>query len=139
MKWECIWLNISFLVKSGNLEYFLSFIFDLDKLRGGHTYKQTNERTWMAVYTNERTNFEGGRTYERTNEQKSGTPWHTYGKCSALYSRQFFLGGGPKSPKIIFYQFSRHFRQFWTTLMFFIFDNKILYAPQINFFGGAGG
>ena len=40
----------------------------------------------------------------------------------------FFGGGGLKSPKTTFDQFSRHFRQFWTTLIFFIFDKKNLYA-----------
>ena len=57
-----------------------------------------------------------------------------------LYGQQFyfFWGVGLKSSKIIFDQFSRHFRQFWTTLIFFIFDQKMLSGQQI-FFGGGGG
>ena len=45
----------------------------------------------------------------------------------------YFFGGGGwlKSPKKLFYQFSRHFRQFWTTLIFLIVDKKMFYAPHM--------
>ena len=33
--------------------------------------------------------------------------------------------------KNVFDQFSRHFRQFWTTFIFFNVDNIFLYAPQM--------
>ena len=41
-----------------------------------------------------------------------------------------------KSPKLIFDQFVRHFRQFWATLIFFIFYKKFCTPP--NFFLGGG-
>ena len=47
-----------------------------------------------------------------------------------IFTPPKFFWGGLKSQKIIFNQFSRYFRNFWTTLIFFIFDNKFLYAPQ---------
>ena len=54
-----------------------------------------------------------------------------------LYAPQFFFWWGLKSLKIIFDQFSRHFRSFWTTLIFFIFDQKFFVCPP-NFFWGGG-
>ena len=53
---------------------------------------------------------------------------------------QFFLGtlfltGGLKSQKIVFNQFSRHFRQFWTTLFFPFWQNFFRYPI---FLGGGG-
>ena len=54
-----------------------------------------------------------------------------------LYGQQKnFGGGGLKVQKIIFDQFSCHFRQFWTTLIFFQFWQKMLYVPL--FFWGGG-
>ena len=50
-----------------------------------------------------------------------------------LYDLQFFifLGGGPK---IIFDEFSRHFTEFWTTLIFSLLTNIFLY--DLQFLGG---
>ena len=47
-----------------------------------------------------------------------------------------FFWGGLKSSKIIFDQFSRHFRQFWTTLIFSFLTTKFLLPPKF-FWGGA--
>ena len=51
-----------------------------------------------------------------------------------------FFWGGAKKFKIIFDQFSRHLRQFWTTLIFFHFWQKNVVRPPIFiFFLGGGG
>ena len=52
-----------------------------------------------------------------------------------FYGQQKKNVGGAKSPKIIFDQFCLHFRQFRTTLIFFIFDKHFFIYL---FFGGAG-
>ena len=49
-----------------------------------------------------------------------------------FYGPQISLGGGLKSPKIIFDPFSRHFRQFWL----FHFWNFFLYGLKKKFWGG---
>ena len=41
----------------------------------------------------------------------------------------FFGGGGAKNPKKNFNQFSHHFLQFWTTLIFFHVWQKRFYIP----------
>ena len=50
-----------------------------------------------------------------------------------------FLRGGLTNLKISFDQFSRHFRQFWTTLIFFHFWQIFFLRPQIIFFFLGGG
>ena len=53
------------------------------------------------------------------------------------YFFYFFWGGGAKNPKIVFDQFSRHFRQFLTTLIFSFLTKMFLNVPY--FFWGVGG
>ena len=55
-----------------------------------------------------------------------------------MYAPPIFLLWGLKSQKIIFDKYSRHFRQFRRTLIFFIFDKIFLYAPKFIFLGGGG-
>ena len=62
-----------------------------------------------------------------------------FDKKNVYVPQIFFGGGGLKSSKIIFDQFSRQFRQFWTTLIFFHFWQKNFVPPPIFFFFFGGG
>ena len=66
------------------------------------------------------------------------SPFHDF-DCGGLRNDVICLDivswRGAKNQKIVFNQCSRHFRQFWTTLIVLIFEEKNLYAPKF-FWGG---
>ena len=63
--------------------------------------------------------------------------FHLWQKKCVRPQIYFFWGGGLKSPKLIFNEFSSHFKQFWTTLIF-SFSTTIFCTPTNFYFFGGG-